>query len=241
MLLKTKTYKKNAVIIMAFTYLLSATNTMYAAENELTIPKIHVSASAEVFAKPDVATINGQVNINAKTPEQAAQDAQKIVASILSQLKNSKIDPDTIDAGHVQIQQRWIYNENTRKADGFDATRQISVKKIPIKNYPAVISAVLQGGITEVQGIEFGFNDPEKMENTAIENAVKNATKKAELVARAANGTLGDAIEIQVNSNQVTPIAMPKMRMAAMAADESYSPGEQSLGASVSVIFNWKP
>jgi hypothetical protein len=65
--------------------------------------------------------------------------------------------------------------------------------------------------------------------------AIADARARAETYAKAAGVSLGPILSISEGGGPVPP--RPMYRMAAMAADTQIAPGEQSITADVSVVW----
>jgi hypothetical protein len=65
--------------------------------------------------------------------------------------------------------------------------------------------------------------------------AIADARARAETYAKAAGVTLGPILSISEGGGEAAP--RPMYRMAAMAADTQIAPGEQSVAANVSVVW----
>jgi hypothetical protein len=82
-------------------------------------------------------------------------------------------------------------------------------------------------GINEVQEVSFALSDPQKYHSEALALAVKDAQRKAGILAEAANLTLGKAVSIQEGLQRLPPVSSRMLAQASpMSADAGGGIGE---------------
>ena len=80
-----------------------------------------------------------------------------------------------------------------------------------------VIDAALAAGANQINSLSFGISGADSARRVALANAVTKARTDAEIMARAAGGTLGELIELQAMEAYIPsprPVAMESMKMA---------------------------
>ena len=111
-----------------------------------------------------------------------------------------------------------------------------------IANVGKVLDAGLDAGANNVQGVSFGLEKRAPAEETALTEAVREARRKAEAMARAAGVRLGSILEIN-SAFEGRPMPMAgfggEMAMARVATP--VSPGELDVNANVTLIFAIQP
>ena len=97
------------------------------------------------------------------------------------------------------------------------------------------------GNDTTIQGITFTIDDPEDLREKAREEAVADARRKAETLAKASGVSVGNPITISETSYS-PPIYYGRGELAPAAADVAtpIEPGELDVVISVSVTFEIK-
>jgi hypothetical protein len=98
-----------------------------------------------------------------------------------------------------------------------------------------VLDRIIAAGANEIAGISFSVSDRSKRLDQARAEAVQDAKRKAEVLAKAAGVGLGRAVRI-VEEGRSSPGPI-MMRAAAPTAPTPIAPGEQTLHAGVSVTF----
>jgi uncharacterized protein YggE len=103
-----------------------------------------------------------------------------------------------------------------------------------------VIDAALSHGANMITSLQFFSSNTESARRTAIGLAIEKARGDADAAARAARGSLGGLLEINVGAySPVPPRPMIMMRAAASAqADTPINPGEDTI--SVEVTTRWR-
>jgi uncharacterized protein YggE len=104
----------------------------------------------------------------------------------------------------------------------------------------SVIDAALAHGANMIASLQFYASNTETARRAAIATAIEKARADADAAARAAHGTLGSLLEINVGAYSPPPPQPMMMRMAAGAAqaDTPINAGDQTL--SVEVSTRWR-
>ena len=110
---------------------------------------------------------------------------------------------------------------------------------LDLANIGAVLDAAVQAGANSISGIRFDVEDREAAQQQAMTAAVENARERAEVLAGAADVTVGQVLSIQSYLGGGTPIPFERnFAMADAAAMEvPISPGEMLISVDVSVIY----
>ena len=104
-----------------------------------------------------------------------------------------------------------------------------------------VIDAALAAGANQINSLSFGIASPDSARRVALTAAVAKARADAEVIARAAGGSLGQLIELMAADVFVPPprpmIAMAKREMAADAVP--IEPGQETVRATVTARWQF--
>ena len=203
---------------------------------------ISVAGTASISLTPDIATLVLGVEAIDETVAQARADAAEAMAGIVDVLTASGIADEDIQTTHLSIQPQYDYSTETRKLIGFSVNNIVNVTVRDIGVVGTVIdqSVAAGGDLTRVQSIYFSVDDTSPYEKQLVEDAVKDATDKAQRLADLTGVTLGKPISITYGGGSPYPIFddSPRFAMAESAAfDTSISPGEVETSITVSIIF----
>lgn len=156
---------------------------------------IWVSGHGKVSAQPKLALLFLGVEVHDQTVEEARSRAAASMKMIVDTLKQHKIADANIQTRYFNVSPQYSYQQlgGAPRFMGYTVTNQASVKVHNLDDLGAIIDNVTKAGgdLTRLQGITFTIEDPSTLQNQARELAIKEATTKAALVAKAAGVDLG--------------------------------------------------
>ncbi len=126
----------------------------------------------------------------------------------------------------------------------YEATLGLSVKVTELTSIGSLLVSTVEAGGdgARVDGIEFTHRDSASLQATARDAAFANARAKAEQFAGLSGQSLGEVRHITEGAG---PVALPRGRMVAMAADSSggmpIDAGEGTISAIVTVTWALGP
>ncbi|MDP3492649.1 MAG: SIMPL domain-containing protein, partial [Hyphomonadaceae bacterium] len=99
--------------------------------------------------------------------------------------------------------------------------------------------AVVKGGGNTINGVSFSIDQPDKFQNDARVDAIKDAAAKAELYAQAVGYKVKRIVTISEQDYYPQPVPMMmQMRMQDSAAEATpVAAGEVTLTQTVNVVF----
>jgi uncharacterized protein YggE len=204
-------------------------------------PQIIVTGHGETKVSPDRATIQIAVQTHAATAsEAAAQNATKQQA-VLSALRSLGLTNDQLSTVNYQVYPEQRYEQGKDPViTGYNVTNTIVADVRRLDQVGRVIDAALAHGANLISSLQFYSSNTQGARRTAIGSAIEAARADADAAARAAGGSLGPLLELNV-----TPFIQPGPRPMMMAraglaqADATpINPGEETL--SVDVITRWR-
>lgn len=205
---------------------------------------IVVNGTGEVSGVPDMAEVNVGILVEAGSAKEAVQANNKQMTRLLEELKRLGIDEKDIQTSNFNVSPKY---QNFRsptgeapKIDGYRVSNQVHIRVRKIKTLGDVLDQVVTAGANQVNGVNFSISDPETLVDEARNKAIRDAKRKAGLMAKEAGVTLGSLVEIREGSGGSQP---PPMRVMAMAEARSSVPiqtGEQTIQASVQLTFRFE-
>jgi uncharacterized protein YggE len=205
------------------------------------VPQIVVTGHGEVKVSPDRATIQIAVQTRAATAaEAAAQNATKQQA-VLASLRSLGLSNDQLSTVNYQVYPEQRYEQGKDPViTAYNVTNTIVADIRKLDQVGKVIDAALSHGANLISSLQFYSSNSQAARRTAIGTAIENARADADAAARAAGGSLGTLIEINVVAfGPPQPRPMMMARVAGVAqADTPINPGEDTLG--VDVLTRWK-
>jgi len=172
-----------------------------------------------VKATPDMATISvGVVSENVKAVTAMEQNSQA-VEKMLSTVARYGIEKKDVKTTSFQITPNFVYVNNQKpKLVGYSVSNELEIHVRHLDSAGKVMDELVRDGANRVSSVSFGFADPSAMLDQAREGAVKDAKRRAEIMAKAAGVALGSLINLTENEN--TP---PHPRQFYAAAEASFA------------------
>ncbi len=199
---------------------------------------VSVTGQGQVSAVPDMVVINASLRLQGPKSQDLLNSSNKTMAAVITSLKNAGVNAKSIQAGQLQLTQRWN-NENGRsQPDGYEAVRPLQVSIDDSNRYPHIIDLLAQQGVNNFDGITFDFSNRAELADKALVLASKDASRQARL--------LGESMGSKLCRPQQVSLAgiggpQPMMEMAVFksrgTSADAFQPGEQSVTASVSATF----
>jgi uncharacterized protein YggE len=218
--------KSFILLFFAICFFSLSSGLSYAAQQEEN--QIVVSATGRVSVKPDMAEFGVLVKSIAKNADQAAIRTAEKYRAVQQALRAAGIPAEDIPTANYVVapQWEWVQPERRRELKGYAAQHLVIVKVRHLALTGKAIDAAVRAGADEVQQIIFSSSRHEELRREALASAVSNARVDAEIMAKAAGGRLGGAIELTVGQPVYRPV--PSMDMISMhaATPEAVSPTE---------------
>lgn len=210
-------------------------------------PQIVVSASGEVKVSPDKASIQIGVQSRAPTAAAASQANAQKQRAVIDAIKARGIPADQISTSSFNVIPETRYDREGQQAPrttSYLVMNSVNVELKRVDLVGAVIDAALAAGANQVNSLNFGVQSADSARRAALAIAVAKARADAEVIARAAGGTLGSLIELIANETSVRP-PMPYMRdmavMAKAAESTPVEPGLETISAMVNARWAFVP
>jgi uncharacterized protein YggE len=203
-------------------------------------PMVSVTGEATVSVPPDQAQIDGGVTSDAKTAREASDANNAAMGKVLLALKGAGIDEKDYQTSRLSLQPQYAPNRSgPSPVVGYRASNRVTVKLRDVTKVAGIIDVLVGAGANELGGINFMVSQASKLLDDIREKAIADARRKAEIYAKAAGVTLGEALNIS-EEGSAPPVFRGKM-MAPMAAGAAVAQGEETLSVSVSVSWAIKP
>ncbi|MBI1394103.1 MAG: DUF541 domain-containing protein [Alphaproteobacteria bacterium] len=210
---------------------------------EATIATLSVTGNGEVSAAPDQATLRFAVETQAATAAAAMNAASSAARQIIAALEKAGVEKKDLATSGISLAPDYDYGENGRNRElkGYVASNAMTVRVSDLDDVGAIVDGAINAGANRLDGIELGFADPGKLLDEARERAVKDARRKAELYAKAANVSVGRILSIS-EPGAAAPL-YAKSIARSMQADSfaaqgaPIEPGEATLSASINLIL----
>lgn len=172
---------------------------------------ISVSGEASVEVKPDMATLSFGVENTAVAAQDAQRENSLKMNAVIDALKASGVSLDDIQTSNFSLYPVYEYESEVVTSEytssgqylqvpspkkvkqvltGYRCNNTVVVRLKDTSRVGYVIDATISAGATNIGGISFGIQNPEKYKNDMLAAAVQNAKSKGEIMARAAGVTI---------------------------------------------------
>ncbi|HJQ54739.1 MAG TPA: SIMPL domain-containing protein [Gemmatimonadaceae bacterium] len=207
------------------------------------IPQIVVAGRGEVKVTADRATIQISVQTRAATAAAAAAENATKQQSVLSALRALGLGNDQLSTVNYNVYPEQRYQEGKDpEIVGYNVTNTVLVEVRKLNQVGPVIDAALSHGANMITSLQFSASNTEAARRSAIAMAIEKARADADAAARAAHGTLGTLLEINVGSySPMPPRPVVMMRAAAAAPDTPINPGEDTVTVEVTTRWRFVP
>ena len=208
------------------------------------IPQIAVTGHGEVKVSPDRATIQISVQTRAATAAAAATENANKQQSVLSALKALGFGNDQLSTVNYNVYPEQRFDPGKEPVIiGYNVTNTILVDVRKLNQVGPAIDAALSHGANMINSLQFYSSNTEIARRAAITSAIEKARLDADAAARAAGGSLGGLIEINVGAySPPPPRPLMMARAAAVQMDSTpINPGEETLSVEVSTRWKFVP
>jgi uncharacterized protein YggE len=204
---------------------------------------LNVSGMGKVEREPEKAVVTLAVESEAATAREASQANATLMTAVVAAIQRGGIPARDIRT--VSYQLNPVYSRppaegGTPRISAYRASNMVQVNVDTLARVGAVIDGAIAAGANRVTGLSFELRDYESARTEAIERAVENARREAEVVARAAGQRLGEPLTISTSMMYPTPPPMPmaeSMVMMRQAADTPIEGGTLTVQANVHIVY----
>ena len=207
------------------------------------VPQIVTSAQGEVRVSPDKATISIGVQSRAATAAAAAAQNSQKQRAVIDAIKAKGVPTEQITTANFNVIPETRYDREGQAAPrttSYLVINSITVELKRIDQVGAIIDASLAAGANQINSLGFGLQSADSARRAALAQAVSKSRADAEVMARAAGGTLGSLIELTSAETHVPgpPIPYAMARTAAAEQSVPIEPGQETVR--VSVTARWQ-
>ncbi|MDT5235213.1 MAG: uncharacterized protein QOD36_1861 [Mycobacterium sp.] len=200
--------------------------------------QVTVVGAGEVQGTPDTLTVNASIEFVAPDVTGAMNQTSDRQRAVIDALVGSGIDRKDISTTQVSLQPQFAGGDSTAII-GYRANNSIDVKIRKLDSASQTLSLIVStgGDATRINSVNYSIEDDSQLVKDARSRAFNDAKDRAEQYAQLSGLALGKVISITESGGATPPQPpMPYSRGAEMAA-VPVEPGQQTVGFSVTVIF----
>jgi len=205
------------------------------------VQTISVSGSGKATLTPDRVVFTAGVQTSATTVEDAVNQNNAKVTRVIAALKDAKALDAEIRTSNFSINPLQEYKEGKApRVVGYQVSNDITVTRDKVGDAGKLLQAAISAGVNQTSGLAFTVADPTRGRDEALKKSFADARAKAEILAQAAQRTLGRAISITEGAAPQMPpppIMARAQIMESKVSDVPISQGTEEINFTVSVIF----
>lgn len=233
---------KKKMLVLLSALLLTSTSVSTVDAAELTVPTLSVSGEGRAQCQPDRAVISIGVATFNRDAAAAQNENAKISSVIQSAIQSLGIDAKDIQTRNYSFNPKYNYEGNKRnEIDGYTVDNTVVVLVNDVNMVGKVIDASLSSGANKVNSLQFSVKNPEPLRKEALQNAIKDARGKAEVIAAGLGMKIKGISHVSEHVGMIAPreFSNAMMMKASMdsAGETSISAGSLELEAGIQIDF----
>ncbi|MFZ1992421.1 MAG: SIMPL domain-containing protein [Alphaproteobacteria bacterium] len=201
-----------------------------------------VNGHGEARHAPDMATISAGVRTHAATAQDALRANTGAMNKVFATMKPLGIADADMQTSNFSVQP--VYQQTPpgmpqtepNKIIGYQVFNQVTVIVRDISKLGTALDAFITAGANEMYGVSFGIANTDQLTDAARDAAIKDAARKADLMAKSAGVKLGRLMSIS-ESSSAPPVPMYRAQFAKAEASVPTAAGEQVLSADASLVY----
>jgi uncharacterized protein YggE len=161
---------------------------------------VHVSGTAVVNVKPDLATLQLGVQSNGTTPDEVRTVNATAMQKVIKALSDLGIENKDISTD-IYVIDPVYENYDSLYIKGYRINNVLEVTIRDVSKTSDVVAAALKAGVNQVIDLQFYTSDLRKYRDQARQLAIQAASEKAKALAGAAGAETGCVQEITENTS----------------------------------------
>ena len=187
---------------------------------------------------PDTLTIGFSIAATAPDAIGASNQTSARTNAVTDALAAQGIDRKDISTTTVTLQPQYGGSDNTTIV-GYQSSNSIEVKVRKIDTGPQVLGAITTtgGDATRINSVAYSIEDDSQLVKDARGRAFDDAKGRAQQYADLSGLNLGKVLSISETGSGAPPTTPSPVRFDATAEAVPLSPGQQTVGFSVTVVW----
>lgn len=229
------------IVTTVFFLILVSLASLVSASEAPSLRTITVTGSSTISCVPDMATVEIRLISSAKTGSEAQKQNARLAKDVRTYLDTLGILPSEIDSTQFSLTPQYGESKN-RPAPivGYTLRHTLTVKVNDLTKLSAIIDGALTHGAVQIGNIVYDRQDKDTFKAQALTEAVREAKKKAVILASALGEPEPTLFSLSETGVQLRPHTM--LYKANMLGDSSasteLSPNDIEVTASVTAVFS---
>lgn len=222
--------------------LLITTVFLFAIQSFAQTPIAGITTEGEgvVTAVPDMATLSLSVVSSQKSAHGAVTANSAAVKKVLDDVKAFGVDKKDVRTSDFSLSANYVYpKDQPARVVGYTVSSSLEITVKRIEDASRLLDALIASGANRVEGVTFDFSNRAALLDQARDAAVRDAKRRAQIMASAADIRLGGLQSLSENVSSRGPIMRSYMlEMKAAPASVPLEPGQHAIKVNVTAIWN---
>jgi len=211
---------------------------------------ISVSGYGEAFGAANIATFSFSVVSEKSTVASAQTDATNKINAITKYIKDAGVAEKDIQTTDYSVYPQYEYNQivcvsypcpsGRQVLKGYQVRQTTTIKVRDLAKAGELLTGVGGKGAIEMSGLQFTFDDPNKLQNDARGKAISDAKTKADQLAKQLGVSLVRVVSFNENGGGYPgPMYTKAVGMGGDAVQSApeISVGQNKVSSSVSITY----
>lgn len=192
-------------------------------------------------AEPEVAQVNAGVELRGDDPAALVDEGAQKIDQAISAAQELGVSEEDIQTTGYNLWVETVYDPEKGTPTGeviYHLSHYVQVTLRDLNQVGELLAAMVEAGANTISGVSFTVEDPKALVEQARQQALANASARAQQMATGLNIEIGKPILVMETSGGYMPdgIGGGGMMMAEVAAP-SISPGTFSVSVNVQVVY----
>lgn len=195
-----------------------------------------VSGDGTATLPPDQAIVSASVDTKAQGASDALNQNSQTLNAVIAAVEAAGIPDSSVNTTGLQVSPQT----QAGVTSGYQAHTGITVKTTDLSGVGDLVQTMISAGVTSVDGVAYGLQNPEQLPEQALQAATANAQQQAQAIAAALGLTLGAPVNFiaQPGLSEPQPIPAPAPPPSNGSATAPVLPGPFSVSAHVTVTYS---
>ena len=202
---------------------------------------VTVIGSGEVQGTPDTLNVNASIEFISPDVTGAMNQTGDRQNAVIQALVDAGVDRKDINTSQVSLQPQFTGGgDNPQTIVGYRASNSIDVKIRQLDAASQALALIVSSGgdATRINNVNYSIEDDSELIRDARSRAFEDAKDRAEQYAQLSGMSLGKVVSISESAGrQPPPVPYRGDQEMAMAAPVPVEPGQQTVGFSVTVVW----
>ena len=199
---------------------------------------ITVTGMGQASGTPDIAYLQIGTDQANSDPAAAFNDANAVINSVRDAVEGLGVKASDIQTStfNMWVQENTDSSGNPTGERTYHAQHIVTITVRDVSKTGDVVSAAVDAGANNINGLSFGIADPAKLANQARDMAIADAQARAQQIATTLGISVGSVLTVNKSvSSDGQPL--PMMAAALSAGSAAVSQGQLTISVQVTIAF----